>query len=111
MMRRLPAYPDIAEHEYYVTLEGVEYLVRLTWRERQASWYMDLLIPPDTPVAVGRRLSPGWGPVLGWRVEHRPEGELLVVGPSPYQRDDLGDTLHLYYLPEDEWTALQEANR
>lgn len=78
-----------------VTLDGEVFRLRLRWSEVQAAWYMDLYTADEQPVQLGRRLSPGYAPVLGRR---GPKGLFVVDGPDPYQQSDLGNALLLLYV-------------
>ena len=103
----LPGFPDLPAHRLRVTLGARTYDLRLTWRERPASWYLDLWTTDGTPIALGRRLTPGWDPILGLGIEDSPDdgGFLLVRGPDPYQRSDLGGSLRLVWMDAAEMAA------
>ncbi len=87
------------------TLGGTDYRIGLTWRERTASWYLDLYDAEEAPLALGRRVSPGWSPLLGLSIEGGPDGVLMVRGPEPYMRDGLGAGLRIIFYPTSEFPA------
>lgn len=97
MPKRIQAFPSLRQHRQSVQLDGVSYFLVLTWRERLQSWYMDLYTNDNTPVYLGRRLSPQWSPNANLSVTNGPPGLFWVVGPDPYNRVDLGGNLRLYY--------------
>jgi hypothetical protein len=102
----LPGYPNLPEHSYVVTLGEARYRVTLIWRERPASWYMDLHTQDGTELVLGKRLAPGWSPLAGADLgEHAPDGLLYCRGPDNYSRMDLGDTLVLVYVPQEDIDA------
>lgn len=78
-----------------VTLSGVEYRLRVRWSEPLAAWYMDLYTATGDPIQVGRRLSPGYAPLLGL---NGADGLFLVDGQdgAPMQALADGDMLLLY---------------
>jgi len=97
---------DLRKHRQKVTLDGTDYRIVLTWRQRQRSWYFDLYDADGDPIALGRRLSPGWSPVRGSTDERLPPGAFVVGGPEKYSRRDLGEDLLIRYFTEAEIAAL-----
>jgi len=87
-----------------VQLGTTRYGVRLTWRERPASWYLDLQTAEGAPIVSGLRLVPGASPALRlgpWRAQG-PGGAFYVRGPAQYVREDLGGALRLVWYAADE---------
>ena len=100
----LPTFPTVPSVIYTVTLGEARFRVRLTWRDRPngGGWYLDLWTAAGTAIALGRRLSPETSPLpLNCHAE-APAGHLLVKGPDPYVRTDLGRDLLLVFVPDDE---------
>lgn len=95
-------FPDIPKTTQTVSIEGIQYQLTLTWIERTQGWYMDLRLLDGTDVALGQRLSPGWGPLFHLLPENAPPGVFLVSGPDPYNQDTLGQRLFLRYYEESE---------
>lgn len=89
-----------------VTLDGVQYRLRLTWRHRCRAWFMDLLALDESPLVLGRRLSAGWAPNVGMVLTGGPPGLFFVRGGDGYERADLGTNLSLMYYSQAE---LQDA--
>lgn len=87
-------------------------LIRTTYRERTSSWYMDLLTIDEEPLAIGRRISPQFAPLLGLGLEGEglPRDRYLVIdGPiDPYLKEDLSDTLVAILLTQAEVDAAAE---
>ena len=108
MPREITTRSDLRKHRQRVELDGTEYRVVLTWRQRPRAWYMDLYTGGGDPIALGRRLSPGWSPQRTASDERLPPGALLVAGPEGYSRTDLGDRLRLLYYTEDEIASLPD---
>lgn len=101
----IPVDPQIPSQTRDIVLAGQRYRLRLTWRERCRSWYVDLLdAETEDPILVGRRLQPGFVP---WRAERAgmPDGVLYVRGVDGYQRGDLGTSLQLLFYEDDELPA------
>lgn len=84
-------------------------LIRTTYRERTSAWYMDILTIEEAPLALGRRISPQFAPLLGLGLEGEglPRDRYLVVdGPiDPYLKKDLSDTLIAILLTQAEVDA------
>lgn len=102
MSRALPGFPRVSSHVVTVTLGDAVLRARFTYRDRSRSWYLDLHDADDVPLAVGRRLSPGWGPLHGLSVPGAPDGVFVVDGPDDYNKADLGADLRLVFVPRDE---------
>lgn len=97
----LPGYPALAQHSYIVTLGELRYRFTFTWRERPKSWYFDLQAQDGTELVLGRRLAPGWSPLLSVDLgDYTLDGLLYCRGPSNYERSDWGDTLRLVFVPQ-----------
>jgi hypothetical protein len=105
----LATFPALPAHVQTVTLDGVQFRLRLTWRRRCQAWYLDLWTLAGTALALGRRLSPGWMPLLGLVLEDGPDGYLLVRGEDGYTRDQLGEDVQLVYYSRAEMQAAQAA--
>lgn len=93
MAEFLPFFPDAPDISYGVVLDGVQYLIRLVWRTRTASWYLDLSLADGSPLLRGRRLSPGTTLNEGLALEG-PPGWLVADGADPYGR---GEVRLLYF--------------
>lgn len=100
----LPAFPILPQHTARVTLGEDEYTVRLTWRERTASWYMDLYDADGAALLLGRRLAARGSLWFGMRVPGLPDGELFVSGLDGYARADLGSKVEVVFYPRAEVT-------
>ena len=107
MPRQLPTFPEQPALIYTITLDGVRYRIRWTWRKRQSAWYVDLYTQDGTAVAKGRRVSGRFSPLSGIRMANQPPGQLLILG-DVRERHDLGteDGRPLYFseseLPAEE---------
>lgn len=104
MGQRIATFPAQADTVQTVTLSGVQYSLRLVWRDRCAAWYMDLSTAAGVDIVKGRRLSAGWCPLVSLSSEEAPAGYLYVRGVDGYARDDLGGGLQLLFYGADEVT-------
>lgn len=109
MPLQLSTFPALPATTQTVTLDGAQYRVRLTWRHRCRAWYMDLLALDETPLVLGRRLSPGWSPNMGMVLDAGPPGLFFVRGSDDYARADLGTNLVLMYYSQAELQAVAAA--
>lgn len=66
-------------YDYTVDLEDVIYRVRLVYRERQDSWYLDLFDAADEPLLTGKRLSANTALLAPYQIAGLPPGELMLV--------------------------------
>lgn len=98
----LPVFPGQPQHSYTLTVGTERFRLRFTWRERTAAWYLDVYTQTGTPLAMGRRLSPLYAPLLDLSLVGGPSGHLLVTGPEPYTREQLGTDLLVLHVPADE---------
>lgn len=104
MPQKLPFFHDFPQHTYTVALDGVQYELGLTYRERTASWYLDLWDEQGAALLRGRRLSPNWSPQAGV-ITGGPPGLLAAFGRDPYDRYEI----ELFYFSESELTAARPA--
>ena len=107
-MKEIPINPGAfwRIEDYRIALDNEEFVLTFTFRARTSSWYIDVAASDGAPLAVGRRMSPGWGPLLGLNLPGSPKGELWVEADrDPYEREDLGTRLKLFYIPEAEADA------
>ena len=98
MALNLPTRGDVDRYRRRYSLEGVTFTLAFAWRQRTASWYVDVLAADGSPILQGQRVSassPLWpdpsAPGL-------PPGVVVVVGPDTYLRGQLGTDLRLVYL-------------
>lgn len=102
----ITVYPALPSFRQSVTLGGTQYSLRLTWRDRPAAWYADLWTAAGAPVWLGQRVTPGWPLGTGLEPVGKPDGALMVRGPSGgYNRHDLGQTVQIVFYPADELPA------
>jgi hypothetical protein len=104
----LTAFASQPQQTQIVTLGGVQFQARLTYRNRTRAWYLDLYTSEGTALALGRRLSAGWGPLVGLSIPDGPAGYLFVRGADPYNREALGEDLRLIFYTAAEVEALAE---
>lgn len=97
---QIAAFPDEPQHTMTIAWGDKQVRLRLTWRQRLASWYLDIFELDDgeggdaVAIARGRRVSPRWLPLLGLRPIGLPGDPVLVVdggvGSDPFPRSELG---------------------
>ena len=104
-MFELPVFPESAKFDYPVTLTGREYLLRFRWFARSATWELDVMLPDETPLAMGRRLTTAWNVLHRDKDARLPAGYIVPIGVDGELRDietkaDLGSVVKiLYYEP------------
>ena len=98
--------PDLPTALQTVTLDGEQFKLRMTWRERRQAWYLDLYTLDGTALVLGRRVSPGFAPFVQYdHMPDRPAGFFFVHGLDGYVRGDLGGTLRVVYRSREEMAA------
>lgn len=90
-----------------LTLGGREYRARFRWTDHLGEWRVELWTVDGAAVALDRRLTPGGLLLPDPTVEGAPEGVLVVDGPEPYRREDLGSRLVIRHYSAEEWAAIE----
>ena len=101
----LPSFPDQPDTTISVELDGVVYRLRYLWSGRRRAWFVDLATEDGEPIVQGRRLCPRESPLSGVADDRAPRGRFIVTGPDGYFQRDLGRSLLLLYVAEDELPA------
>ena len=103
----VPVFPDVPQFSEEVTVGTVRLSLTFTYRDRLNGWYLDIHTNTGTAVALGRRLSEGWAPVVGYALDGLDVSQVLVVqGPDEYARADLGTSLMVLVVPVADLPAL-----
>lgn len=72
----------------------------LRWLPRIGKWRIWVMTPDRSEhLAIETLVSPGGYIPTDIRDSRAPEGRLEWLGPDPYQRDDLGRTVQLVFVP------------
>lgn len=98
---QIAAFPDEPQHSMTITWGDRQVRARFTWRNRTASWYLDVFELDDgeegAALVRGRRVSPRWAPLAGLRVVGLPQSPILVIdaapGADPFPRSELGQSV------------------
>lgn len=98
----LPLFPAKAAYRYRLPIAGREYVLRFVWRERPASWYVDIGLTDGTWLARSQRVCTGWT-LFSWvRDERMPPGTFYVYKRGASLEDpgldDLGARVRIVYL-------------
>lgn len=104
MIKSLTFFPAVPQHTSQIVWGDSEVRIRMTFRDRTASWYFDLFDLDEVAIVTGRRVSPEWVPLAGLALDDSldPDINLVTQGPSPYNRSDLGVGLRLLLVPDDD---------
>lgn len=101
----LPTFDEPA-YEYDVTLDGRDYVLRYTYSERQDAWSLDVMLPDETELATGLKLSANIPLLHRYNDDRLPAGQLLALSmedpPQDPGRHDLGSKVRMVYIPADE---------
>lgn len=94
----LPTRGDVDRYRRRYSVDGVTFTLAFAWRQRSASWYVDVLDADGAPILTGQRVSasaPLWpdrsAPGL-------PPGFAVVTGPDVYLQSQLGTDVQILYL-------------
>jgi hypothetical protein len=92
-------------YEQTVALDGVDYLFRFMWSERERRWYMDMETADGTALATGVKVVADHDLLAHLTSDLRPPGILTCVDHSGEQRDpdlrDLGARVRIWYIDEE----------
>lgn len=106
MADKFPAFPAFPQHGYTMALDQVQYKFEFTYRPRTEAWYVNISDADGNALASGRKLSVGWGPILGLILEKQPSGILYVRGPVEYTQEQWGTELELLRILQSELAAV-----
>jgi hypothetical protein len=98
-IQEIHTFPQFSQFDLTMQLGPTKLNLRMTYRERTKSWYLDIYEINGTPVVLGRRLSANWSPIIGYAaIPGLIDGVLYVPGIEGYEQEDLGQTLLLWYI-------------
>lgn len=95
MAEAIAAFQELPQHTQTFVWGEKQVRLRLTYRERTGSWYLDIFELDDTTLIIGgRRISPRWAPLFGQALGDAlaRDRRLFIVGApggDPYPRADL----------------------
>lgn len=101
----IPVATDTPLYTERVTLDGVEYLFKFDWNDRENRWYLSLFAVDETPLAAGIKVVANWPLLRRFTGENMPPGVLVAVdlsaerGESPTYTE-LGIRVKLLYYPK-----------
>jgi len=99
------------DFETFVQLDGVEYLFRYIWRDRNASWYLNIYDQDENPLALGIRLTVNSVFMRRFRDTRLPSGLLFCADLNAAQpqlaqeisaQTDFGMRVTINYLTADD---------
>lgn len=101
MIQQIHSAAVFSQFDLTMQLGPTKLRLRMTYRERTASWYLDIYELNGTPLLLGRRLTPTWSPLYNNAlIPNLIDGYLYVRGSEGYRQKDLGtDSLVLWYIP------------
>ena len=90
-------------------LDGVRFLLRFTWNDRDEAWRLSAYQPDGTPLALSRKIVLGASLFEGLSDERLPLGLLIAADTSLANveagHDDLGQRVVLFYFDAEEVAA------
>ncbi len=94
-------------YEQTTQLDGIEYLMRFIWVDREGCWYLGIYDQNNNPIAVGIRLVVTWSLLRRFVDPRLPTGALLCVDLTGMNQDiveptDLGTRVILVYITADD---------
>jgi len=94
MAEIVPIEASNTNQEFSVQLDGVEFVLRIQWQDRDESWYIDLLTAALVPLWMGARIAVGVPLLYQFVSASRPAGELMAIDTAGNDEDpgidDLG---------------------
>lgn len=114
-MLKIATFAALFDWEETVTLDGVDFGLRVRWNDRARAWFCDIATSDGTVLMRGERLRPGDSLFRQLRDRRAPAGLLFAVQIPGGETDDpaeLGRRLQLLYVEAGELaTAEAEAAR
>lgn len=95
------------DYEQITQLDGVEYLLRFLWSDRESCWYLDISDQDANPLASHIKIVVDWS-LLTRRTDPRlPQGVLIASdmtgkGIDVQTPDELGGRVQLFYITADD---------
>ena len=100
----IPIALDVPLYAERITLDGVEYVFRFDWNERELRWYFDLGLPNGTWLVRGVKIVSDWPLLRRFKGASFPKGHLIAIdlsdqGGEPPVFQDLGRRVKILYHP------------
>jgi hypothetical protein len=92
--------PDNPHRREKIPVDGVTLFWIFNYEARSESWYIDVLDSDEQPIIRGKRLTPGWNPLMRRKSEALPKGTFYVYSTlDPIGRDGFasGDAQFVYF--------------
>jgi len=106
----IPIDNDLTSQEIEVVLDGTPFNINLTYNARFDFWTMNFLNLEDESLVAGIKLVLDFPLLEQWVDKGLPPGEIIAVdttgNETEINRDNLGETVELVYLTEDEVAAV-----
>lgn len=101
----IPVATDTPLYTQRVTLDGIEYVLKFDWNDRENRWYLSLYDVSETPLATGIKIVSNWPLLRRFTSANMPPGSLMAADLSPQGGEspmyaDLGVRVKLLYFPK-----------
>lgn len=121
MSLRIPTSTTFPLYSQTTTLDGVDYVLRFLWNQREGSWFFSLLDADEDPIVEGLKVVVNLPLLRLVTDERKPPGVLLAVDTTAPEVDraagekvlaldpgleDLGERVLLLYFSEAELASL-----
>lgn len=103
----IPLFAEVPLYTERVALDGVEYIFRFDWNNREQRWYMGIKDTDEAPLVSGVKLVSETPLTFTQKyVAGLPQGEFLLLdfetGGVPPGFSDIGQRVELWYYSEGE---------
>jgi hypothetical protein len=84
-----------------VTLNGIDYILRFDWHQREERWYLDIQDASGNVITAGIKLVSSWLLYSRETLPQAPQGNFGIVDPDslPPQLADFGLRSFLLFWP------------
>jgi len=103
---QIPTDSTVSSFEEVVTLDSINYLLRIYWNTRDEAWYMDIFTPANDPIICGLKLVDNYDFSGCYVQSDVPPGMFLLYDDSnsgeSCGRYGLGNNYILIYISADD---------
>ncbi len=106
----IPTDTQIANYDFFITLDGVEFLLTFLFNSRDDTWIMTISDANENIIRAGMKVVNEFPLLRLWKEAVKPAGDMIAVNegdvPAPPTINQLGADVILTYLDASELAAV-----